>query len=133
MVPPPFGDDVIRVFGIGIRSQEILILVVSLLIMAVFDFIMQRTMVGKAMRAVAHNRQVASLMGINVTAVMLGAFFISSALAGLSGILIAPIASASLYLGLASRSRASPARSSGASPTHAAACWAGSLWGSSNQ
>jgi branched-chain amino acid transport system permease protein len=88
------------VFGIGIRSQEILILVVSLLIMAVFDFIMQRTMVGKAMRAVAHNRQVASLMGINVTAVMLGAFFISSALAGLSGILIAPIASASLYLGL---------------------------------
>jgi branched-chain amino acid transport system permease protein len=31
---------------------------------------------------------------------MLGAFFISSALAGLSGILIAPIASASLYLGL---------------------------------
>src|SRR5688572_13563214 len=100
MVPPPFGDDVIRVFGIGIRSQEILILVVSLLIMAVFDFIMQRTMVGKAMRAVAHNRQVASLMGINVTAVMLGAFFISSALAGLSGILIAPIASASLYLGL---------------------------------
>ena len=82
MVPPPFGDDVIRVFGIGIRSQEILILVVSLLIMAVFDFIMQRTMVGKAMRAVAHNRQVASLMGINVTAVMLGAFFISSAACG---------------------------------------------------
>ena len=56
---------------------------------------------GKAMRAVAHDRRVASLMGINVTAVMVGAFFLSSALAGLSGFLIAPIASASLYVGLA--------------------------------
>ena len=39
-------------------------------------------------------------MGINVTAFMVGAFFLSSALAGLSGALIAPIASASLYVGL---------------------------------
>jgi len=61
---------------------------------------MRRTMIGKAMRAVAHNQGVASLMGINVTAFMVGAFFLSSALAGLSGALIAPIASASLFVGL---------------------------------
>ena len=69
-------------------------------------------MVGKAMRAVAHDRPVASLMGIDVTAFMVGAFFLSSALAGLSGLLIAPIASASLYVGLRSRSKAFRARSS---------------------
>ena len=80
--------------------------------MVAFDWVMRRTMMGKAMRAVAHDGTVASLMGINVTAVMIGAFFLSSALAGLSGFLIAPIASASLYVGWRSRSRASRARSS---------------------
>ena len=75
--------------------------VVAVVIMVALDWVMQRTMMGKAMRAVAHDQRVASLMGINVTAVMVGAFFLSSALAGLSGFLIAPIASASLYVGLA--------------------------------
>ena len=62
---------------------------------------MRRTMVGKAMRAVAHNPGVASLMGINVSALMIGAFAVSSALAGLSGFMLAPIAQASLFMGLA--------------------------------
>ena len=57
---------------------------VAVVIMIGFDRVMHRTMVGKAMRAVAHDGKVASLMGINVTAVMIGAFFLSSALAGLS-------------------------------------------------
>lgn len=99
-VPPPLGDSVIRFFGAGIRPQELLVLVVALLVMIIFDMVMRKTMIGKAMRAVAHNKQVASLMGINVTAVMVGAFFVSSALAGLSGILLAPITSVSIFMGL---------------------------------
>jgi branched-chain amino acid transport system permease protein len=101
VVPSPVGDDVIRIAGVGIRPQEILMFVVAVIVMAVLDWVMHRTMMGKAMRAVAHDQRVASLMGINVGAVMIGAFFLSSALAGLSGFLIAPIASASLYVGLA--------------------------------
>jgi hypothetical protein len=62
---------------------------------------MNRSMLGKAMRAVAHSGATASLMGINVNAVMVGAFVFSSALAGLSGFMLAPIAQASLYMGLA--------------------------------
>jgi branched-chain amino acid transport system permease protein len=100
VVPSPVGDEVVRFFGVGVRPQELLMLAVAVVIMAIFDWVMSRTLMGKAMRAVAHSRQVASLMGINVNAVMIGAFFVSSALAGLSGYLIAPIASASLYLGL---------------------------------
>src|SRR6266403_1731261 len=92
VVPSPVGDDVIRIAGIGIRPQEILMFVVAVIIMVAIDLTMRRTMVGKAMRAVAHDRRVASLMGINVTAFMVGAFFLSSALAGLSGALIAPAA-----------------------------------------
>jgi branched-chain amino acid transport system permease protein len=101
VVPSPVGDDVIRFLGIGIRPQEILMLGVSVVIMVAFDHVMRKSMMGKAMRAVAQNQSVASLMGINVNMVMVGAFVISSAMAGLSGFLLAPIAQASLFMGLA--------------------------------
>ena len=101
VVPSPVGDDVIRILGVGVRPQELLMLVTSVVIMLVFDHIMRKTMAGKAMRAVAQNPSVASLMGINVSSMMIGAFIISSALAGLSGFMLAPIAQASLFMGLA--------------------------------
>lgn len=101
VVPGPVGDQVIRIVGVGVRPQELLMLAVAVIVMLVFDHVMNRSMLGKAMRAVAHNGAVASLMGINVQAVMVGAFVVSSALAGLSGFMLAPIAQASLYMGLA--------------------------------
>lgn len=101
VVPSPLGDSVIRVLGIGVRPQELLTLGVAVVITLGLDWVMNHTMAGKAMRAVAANGQVASLMGINTHAVMAGAFVMSSALAGLSGFLLAPIAQASLFLGLA--------------------------------
>ena len=101
VVPSPVGDDVIRMFGLGVRPQELLMLAVSLVVMVLFDHVMRKTMVGKAMRAVAQNPSVASLMGVNVNLMMIGAFVVSSALAGLSGFMLAPIAQASLFMGLA--------------------------------
>jgi branched-chain amino acid transport system permease protein len=101
VVPSPVGDDVIRMAGIGVRPQELLMLGVSVVVMLVFDHVMRKTMMGKAMRAVAQNPSVASLMGINVTLVMIGAFVISSGLAGLSGFMLAPVAQASLFMGMA--------------------------------
>lgn len=100
-VPSPVGDEVLRIFGAGVRPQELLTLGVALVVMFCFDWAMNRTMVGKAMRAVAHSAAVASLMGINVKAVMVGAFLLSSGLAGLSGFLLAPIAQASVFMGIA--------------------------------
>ncbi|WP_429491959.1 branched-chain amino acid ABC transporter permease [Paraburkholderia sp. RAU6.4a] len=101
VVPSPVGDSVIQLFGIGVRPQELLLLAVAVLVMLAFDIVMRKTMVGKMMRAVAANGNVASLMGINTNAVMIGSFVVSSALAGLSGFLIAPITQASLFMGLA--------------------------------
>lgn len=101
VVPSPVGDAVIRIAGAGVRPQELLTLGVSVVVMLVFDHVMRRTMIGKAMRAVAHSPNVASLMGIHVTKMMVGAFVVSSALAGLSGFMLAPIAQASLFMGLA--------------------------------
>ena len=100
VVPGPLGDSVIRFMGVGVRPQELLTLGVAVVIMIGFDFVMNRTMLGKAMRAVAANGNVANLMGINTGAIMVIAFVVSSALAGLSGFLLAPIAQASLFMGL---------------------------------
>jgi branched-chain amino acid transport system permease protein len=100
-VPGPFGGDVIRVFGIGMLPQELLMLTVAAVVMLGFDHVMRKTLIGKAMRAVAYKPEVASLMGINVTGMMVAAFFVSSALAGLSGFLLAPIVQVSLFMSVA--------------------------------
>lgn len=100
VVPAPLGDSVLRIFNVGVRPQELLTLAVAIAVMTGLSWVMNRTIAGKAMRAVAANADVASLMGIHTQAVMTAAFVVSSALAGLSGFLLAPIAQASLFMGM---------------------------------
>ncbi|MFO1293199.1 MAG: branched-chain amino acid ABC transporter permease [Rubrivivax sp.] len=100
-VPSPLGDDVIRIAGAGMRAQEILVIVVTAAVMLGLDHLLRRTRIGKAVRAVAANPQAAALMGIHVGAIVVLAFVLSSSLAGLAGLLIAPITTASVFMGLA--------------------------------
>jgi branched-chain amino acid transport system permease protein len=60
---------------------------------------LKRAILGKALMAVAHNRNAAAVMGINVGRTIVLAFCLSSALAGIGGILIAPITFAWAYMG----------------------------------
>ena len=99
-VPSPLGSDVLRLAGAGIRPQEILILVITALVMLLLDYLLHHTRVGKAVRAVAANPQAAALMGINVGAMVVLAYVTSSGLAGMAGLLIAPITTASVFMGL---------------------------------
>jgi len=100
IMPSPVGSEVLRIAGAGVLPQEVLVLVVSVAVMALLDFAMRRTRMGRAVRAVAHNGSAATLMGINVTAVVVLAFALSCALAGLAGMLIVPITTASVFMGL---------------------------------
>lgn len=100
-MPSPLGDAVIRVGGAGIRPQELLVLAVTAVVMLALDYVLRRTKIGKAVRAVAANKNAAALMGINVGAIVVLAFVVSSSLAGLAGLLIAPITTASVFMGLA--------------------------------
>jgi branched-chain amino acid transport system permease protein len=100
-MPSPLGDDVVRIAGAGIRRQELLVLVVTAAVMFALDYVLRATRIGKAVRAVAANHGAAALMGINVGAVVVLAFVISSSLAALAGVLIAPITTASVFMGLA--------------------------------
>lgn len=99
-IPSPLGNDVIRVAGAGILPQEILIFVVSIMVMVALDTVLRKTKIGKAVRAVAHNKNAAALMGINVPAIVILAFVVSSCLAGLGGLLVAPVTTASVFMGL---------------------------------
>lgn len=99
-VPSPLGDEVLRIAGAGVRPQEILVIVATLTVMTALDYMLRKTKIGKAVRAVATNQQAAALMGINVSAIVVLAFVTSSGLAGLAGLLMAPITTASVFMGL---------------------------------
>ena len=67
----------------------IVIVVLSLLLLAILQFVVQRTKIGKAMRAAAYDKPTARLMGIKVDSIISITFGIGASLAGVGGILFA--------------------------------------------
>src|SRR5437762_4950408 len=94
-VPSVFGDNALRfnlgLFQVGVLPQELFILAGSSVAMVAVLFFLKHSLLGKAMAAVAFNPGAAGLMGINVRAIVVLAYVISSVLAGLAGILVAPV------------------------------------------
>lgn len=86
-----------------IMGIQIVITVLSLLIMLVLSFVVYKTRLGSAMRAISQNRTAAHLMGINVNQVIMITFFIGSMCAAISGIMMAMYyrsADTTMYLGV---------------------------------
>ncbi len=75
--------------GLIVSSNDIVVLVTTLVLLAVMWFIVQHTKTGTAMRAVSFNMQAASLMGINVNRIVSFTFGVGSALAAIAGVLYA--------------------------------------------
>ncbi|MBP2651562.1 MAG: ABC-type transporter, integral rane subunit, partial [Firmicutes bacterium] len=86
--PEVFPTTLYNFAGVVVSSQQVLILVVSLVLMVILTYIVQRTKIGKAMRAVSFDTDAARLMGINVDLVISATFAIGSALAGAAGVLV---------------------------------------------
>ncbi|MDF9760377.1 MULTISPECIES: branched-chain amino acid ABC transporter permease [Peribacillus] len=79
--------DKLDIFGVSISSQSILILSVSIILMIILQFVVHKTKIGKAMRAVSFDSEAAKLMGINVNHTISATFAIGSALAGAAGVI----------------------------------------------
>ncbi|NQL61229.1 branched-chain amino acid ABC transporter permease [Streptococcus suis] len=73
---------------ITVTNVQLTILGVSVFLMLALQFIVQKTKMGKAMRAVSVDSDAAQLMGINVNSTISFTFSLGSALAGAAGVLI---------------------------------------------
>lgn len=76
------------ILGAVITPVQIMILLVSVTLMVVLWIFIQRSRLGKAMRAISDDRMAANVVGINPERTILASFAIGSALAGAAGILI---------------------------------------------
>ncbi|HYE31070.1 MAG TPA: branched-chain amino acid ABC transporter permease [Methylomirabilota bacterium] len=75
--------------GLVVSTTQVAILVITILLLAILQFIVHRTKIGTAMRALSFNPTAASLVGINNNVVISFTFALGSALAGAGGILYA--------------------------------------------
>ncbi len=90
--PEAYPSDVlpsseISIFGASISSQSIFIFAVAIILMVILQFVVHKTKIGKAMRAVSYDTDAAKLMGINVDNTISATFAIGSALAGAAGVI----------------------------------------------
>jgi branched-chain amino acid transport system permease protein len=85
--PNPLPPILWNIGGAVLRLREILIWIVSLLLMVGLYYFVQKTRLGKAMRATAQDPEAARMMGVEVDQVIITAFFLGSALAGASGMI----------------------------------------------
>lgn len=75
--------------GLVVRSHDLLTVGVTLVLMVGLHHVVERTQMGRAMRAVSHSRDTAALMGIPVNRVVSFTFALGSILAGAAAFLIA--------------------------------------------
>jgi branched-chain amino acid transport system permease protein len=75
--------------GLSVTSNQIIVLAVTLLLLLALRFIVLKTKIGMAMRALSFNPEAAALMGINTDVVISFTFGLGSALAAAAGILFA--------------------------------------------
>ena len=81
----------VTILGVRIVSQKLLAAITAIVLVAVLYIFVRRTKQGKAIRAVAQNIEVARLVGINVSRVVMMSMGISALLAGVAAILFAPV------------------------------------------
>jgi len=85
MISPSTG---IHVGPLDISLVRILVIVSAALLMVALARFVAQTKLGKAMRAVAYDREAAEMMGIDVDRTIVAAFFIGSVLAGAAGVMV---------------------------------------------
>jgi branched-chain amino acid transport system permease protein len=86
--PALFESQVFNFGNIVVNSQQVIILAISVVLMIILTYVVQRTKIGKAMRAVSFDTDAARLMGIDVDRVISITFAIGSALAAAAGMLV---------------------------------------------
>jgi len=90
----------IRILGVSVPYQRVLILVVAAIMLGAVWLLLYRTRLGLAIRATANDLEVASLMGMNVNRVAMATVAISVGLAAIAGVIATPVVSVHPHLWL---------------------------------
>ena len=92
--------DFLKPFEHIVRSTEIVIYIATALVMVLLTYLIKFTRMGKAMRAVAQDRDMSMLVGVDVNRVISFTFIIGSSIAALGGVLVAShIGQVNFYVG----------------------------------
>jgi branched-chain amino acid transport system permease protein len=95
----PVGTGSFTVDGAHISYQQVLVVAVCAVIVVALLYVFQRTTFGRQVRALASDREMAELVGVRSRAISIFAFGISAVLAGIAGLLIAPLTAVDLTFG----------------------------------
>jgi branched-chain amino acid transport system permease protein len=97
--PSTLAAQPLKMLGTGVYPLQLVIPLVGIGVAAAMHLVLRNTRHGKALLAVVQNPDAARLMGVNVHRTVAVSFMVSTALAGLAGILIAPLFSVSSEMG----------------------------------
>ncbi len=86
--PEVVGNLAYNIGGFVINGQQLLIFAITIILMIILTYVVQKTKVGQAMRAVSFDTETAQLMGINADRIINFTFGIGSALAAAGGVLV---------------------------------------------
>ncbi|WP_119418885.1 branched-chain amino acid ABC transporter permease [Desertibaculum subflavum] len=87
---PPSLEGSLNLLGVIVPHYNLFIILLGPTIALIFWFVLQRTSVGRIVRAAAQDREMLSSLGANVGMVYTGMFMVGSFLAGLGGALVTP-------------------------------------------
>jgi branched-chain amino acid transport system permease protein len=97
--PVPFGTP-LEIGELTLPMSYVWIVVTALTLMFGLNLVLRKTMIGLAIRAVAHNKDIAYLSGVNVPLMISMIFGIACALGAAAGVLIAPINYVQVQMGI---------------------------------
>jgi len=89
--PTPHVSSFIKIGGFEVSHQRLIVLVVAVISFAALQYFLQRTRLGKALRAVSQNRDASTIVGIDVKSMSRLTFALSAALAALGAVAVTPL------------------------------------------
>jgi len=87
----PFIAGFVTITGVSVTYQQLLAIAATIATLAGIWILLKKTTLGLAVRSISQDREIANLMGINVGWICMVTFGISACLAGVAGVVIAPI------------------------------------------